>query len=63
MISPTRISAEDTYKALRSDSHARLICIYPHENWEKSHLDGSISLATLEAQLIKLPINSSLIFY
>lgn len=63
MSSPTRISAKATLEALKSNSNTRLICAYAHDKWEASHLEGSISLQTLESELGSLPNDASLVFY
>ena len=63
MSSPARISAKATYETLKSNRNSRLVCVYPHAKWEASHLDGSISMATLESELGSLPNDACLVFY
>lgn len=63
MSSPVRITAQETFEGLKSDSNSRLVCVYPHAKWEGSHLDGSISMQTLESELSSLPSDACLVFY
>ena len=61
--SPKRISANDIRAKLDSDGSTLLVCIYPTEVFNKSHLEGAISLEDFESRLQTLPKSAEIAFY
>jgi len=61
--SPKRVSPQDVKRKLDSGDGSLLVCIYPTNVYEKSHLDGAISLEDFESRLGGLPKTAEIAFY
>jgi hypothetical protein len=60
---PKRVSPEEVHRKLASGDGSLLVCIYPTEVFEKSHLEGAISLEEFESRLGGLPKTAEIAFY
>ena len=61
---PKRVSVQDVRKKLTSGARKTvLVCIYDQDDWDESHLDGSISMPEFEKRARKLAKDTEVIFY
>ena len=58
-----RISVRETREKLISGAPTLLVCIYPQAAWDRSHLEGSISMAELVSRLPGLSREQEIVFY
>jgi hypothetical protein len=63
MTAPEPIGPRETRQKLQSGSNALLVCIYSQMMYDKSQLEGAISLEQLESRLGTIPKETELIFY
>lgn len=63
MPEPRRVTVQDVRKRLLAGDPLLLVCIYDQEDWDDSHLEGSISLADLERRAKKLKKDHEIVFY
>ena len=58
-----RISPEEVYKKLKNGT-ALLVCAYDDDDkFRRMHLEGAISLSTLNSKLPSLPKDQEIVFY
>ncbi len=62
-VNPKRISPNEVRRKLESGDGSLLVCIYPTEVFDKSHLKGAISLEDFESRLGGLPKTAEIAFY
>lgn len=62
-VNPKRVSPNEVRRKLDSSDGSLLVCIYPTEVYDKSHLKGAISLEDFESRLGGLPKTAEIAFY
>lgn len=58
-----RISPKEARRRLSDDSSFMLVCAYPQEAYDKSHLEGSISIDEFKSRMASLPTSAPFAFY
>ena len=62
-VDPKRVSPKEMQRKLASGDGSLLVCVYPTEVFDKSHLEGAISLEEFESKLDGLPKTAEIAFY
>lgn len=58
-----RISPQEARRKLSEDTPFMLVCVYPQEAYDKSHLDGAISIDEFKSRMASLPTSAPFAFY
>ncbi|MBI2923359.1 MAG: hypothetical protein HYY18_20065 [Planctomycetes bacterium] len=61
---PRRVSVQEVRKRLISGAKKTvLVCIYDQDDWDESHLDGSISMPEFEKRAPRIEKDTEVVFY
>ena len=61
---PKRVSVQEVRKKLTSGAKKTvLVCIYDQDDWDESHLEGSISMPEFEKRAPRLAKDTEVVFY